>query len=155
MFFDFRRGVDRWPKGVELLSPAMAASEVAKGRETLQKERKATKSFGPEPRSKYSAGFGSDDLYGKGKTGPASSSDEDSDASDDGPLETWPEDDGREAGDEAVDEAAEAEARMAAAEQAAAEAEARLFSPAPSGGSHAAPPLRAAGIGAVSDVALI
>ena len=140
MLFDFRRGDTRWPRGVELLSPATAAAELAKKRETLEKQGGSKAAIGPEPRpgAYTSTGFGSDDLYGKGRTGPAGGDDSDDSEVGEG-LEPWAED-ADELGDEfdpdlqaSDDPEQQAEARAAAAERAAAAAEARAFSPAPAG----------------------
>lgn len=135
MFFDFRRGDTRWPQGVELLSPTVAASAIAKERDALEKQGPSKGPIGPEPRPSTgyaSGGFGSDDLYGKGNTGPGSSND-DSDADfDDGRFEDGEEVQPSEV-DAMSDEATEAAARAAATERAAEEAEAKAHSPAPSG----------------------
>ena len=140
MFFDFRRGQDRWPQKVELLSPAVAAAAIATEREALEQGNSTTAPIGPAlPKggdTKYSSGgFGSDDLWGKGNVLKGSSSDDDSDDSDGEPLKpVW---EGGEApaaeGPPVLDEVADAAARAAAATKAAAAAEAKLNSPAPPG----------------------
>jgi hypothetical protein len=121
------------------LSPATAAAELAKERETLEKQGPSMGAIGPEPRRPgiyTSTGFGSDDLYGKGRTGPVGGDDSDDSEVGEG-LETWAED-ADELGDDLDaqdfdDPEHQAEARAAAAERAAAEAEAKAFSPAPAG----------------------